>query len=317
MTSSIRITIARAASLCAALLLLGPFSSTRAALAQADDAAPDPGAGELGSSPGEVRSDEVVTECLAKHTGGQELRRERRLLESRQAFRECSAPRCPQQVIRDCLGWLEQYERQIPSLSIRVTARGEDRWDAVVSIDDQPVPDRRTGRAIELDPGAHRIRVELPPLAPFQKEIVINEGEQFRVVDVVLDSPRPPTVTREIEVAHEPPMHRPIPVASYVFAGVGVAAVASGTAWALSMRALHRELERECAAVCARREVDVLKQRALFADVSWAVGAASMTSAVIIYLLRPEEPVAPDAVQVQLSWMPWGEARGTLTLRGF
>lgn len=303
----------------AALLLAGPGFGSRAALAREDGAgasapsetalAPDPGAAP--------RSEAVIVECLSKHTAGQELRRDERLLESRQAFRQCSAPRCPQQVIRDCLGWLEQYERQIPSLSIRVTAGGDDRWDAQVFIDDQPVADRRSGKAVEVDPGPHRIRALLPPLPPFEKEIVVSEGEQFRVVDVVLDPPKPRRPPRENVAAREPMLHRPIPVASYVFAGVGVAAAASGIAWSLSMRSQHQELEQECAPLCAERRVDELKRRALFADISWAASAASLTSAVVFYLLRPEKPVVTDTVQVHLTWTPHREARGTLTVRAF
>lgn len=269
----------------------------------------------LASAQESSRGDDAVAACLSNHTKGQMLRQAGKLIESRDVFRQCSAVECPSQVIRDCLGWLEQTQRQIPSVSFRILADGVTRTDARVFIDGQAVLERVSGKALDLNPGVHELRVVLPPFEEYEADLVVSDGEQFRVVEVAFRTPvapkRPlPPTAPEVE------MHRPIPIPAYVFAGVAAAAAISGTGWGLSTRLLEGKLEDKCAPRCSQEGIDVVKQRALLADLSWGIGAASLITAVTFYVLRPEVPVTQDTVGLDVSMIPSG-AIGTLSLTGF
>jgi hypothetical protein len=259
-----------------------------------------------------------VMECLGNHTEGQQLRRDGKLIESRDSFRQCSANVCPSEIIRDCLGWMEEVDKQIPSVSFAVTADGVSRADAQVFIDDVQVLDQLSGRAIPVNPGLHRVRVVLPPFAPFEEQAVFTEGDKFRMVDVKFTSPRPapdPLTTTPGAPTRAVEPVRPVPVATYVFGGIGIAAALSGGAWGISNAALRSDMENECAPNCSDRSIDVLKQRALLADISWGVSIVSLATAATIYFLRPEETrELPVAVDVRL--LPAG-ALGTISVSRF
>jgi hypothetical protein len=258
-----------------------------------------------------------VAVCLAEHTQGQELRRDGQLLESRESFKRCSATGCPSQVIRDCLGWKEQVDQQIPSLGFRVTADGASRADVRVFVDDQLLAERLDGKALDLNPGSHRVRVELPPFAPFDETLVVIEGDKFRMVDATFRTPVPaPPAVVAAPPPREPEMHRPIPVSSYVFAGVSVAAAINAAGWGLWMSSLRSELQENCQPNCSPESVDVLEQRALIADISWGVSLVSLATAVTLYVLRPEEPLG-DPVALDLHIVPGGGAVGSLSIYAF
>lgn len=274
---------------------------------------------EAPSAPAAERSaPDPVLVCLDNHTEGQQLRRDGKLIESRDAFRQCSATQCPSEIIRDCLGWMEEIDKQIPSVSFAVTADGVNRADAQVFIDDLLVLDKLSGRAIPVNPGPHRVRVVLPPFAPFEEQVVFTEGDKFRMVDVEFASSRAtpdPLTTTTGAAAPEAEKARPVPVATYVFGGLGIAAALSGGAWGISNVALRSDMEAKCSPNCSDRSIDVLKQRALIADISWGVSIVSLATAATIYFLRPEEALEqPVAVDVRL--LPAG-ALGTVSVSHF
>jgi len=232
----------------------------------------------------------VVEACVEHHTDAQELRMEGKLLESRVALRQCAAEACPALLQRDCVGWLDQLEPQIPSLTFRVTVDGQSRTDAQVFIDDEPSSDPSVGRAVDLDPGPHRVRVVVPGLPAFEDKVMLSEGERYRMVQVALTSPprAPPAPPAP------PEMHRPVPLATYILGGVAIAGAVSGGLLTASSLSLQSELEDTCAPNCSESRVDELRQRALLADISWGVSVLSLAGATAFFLFRPEIPVEVD-----------------------
>ena len=207
-----------------------------------------------------------------------------KLLESRTELRQCAAEACPALLQRDCVGWLDQLEPQIPSLTFRITIDGKARPEAEVFIDGALANEPAMGQAVELDPGPHQLRVIVAGAAPFDERLMLNEGERYRTVEVALASPpRPP-----------PELHRPVPLATYILGGVAVAGAVSGGFWTAQSATLREELENTCAPSCSEARVDELRQRALLADLSWGVSALSLVGAATFFLLRPELPVDID-----------------------
>jgi hypothetical protein len=309
----------------AALALLAPSSARaegrkteRPALAaKPRGEAPAARAGSGSASEAAPKQD-LIESCLEDHARGQELRLGGKLIAARDSFLHCSATHCPNQIQRDCSSYLEQIQVQVPSVVLRVSADGVSRGDVKVFIDGQLTLDQLTGKALDLDPGPHQLRVVLPPYPPYQQSLIVSEGERFRVIEVAFTQPRPNEPADEAKPEHRLEMHRPIPVSSYIFGSVGAAALLSGVGWGVSTWSLKNELEAGCAPTCSEKSVNVLRQRALFADVSWGVGAASLVAAGVFYLIRPELPVElEDRVEVGVSWLKERGAVGTLSFSAF
>jgi len=309
-----------------ALALLAP-ASARAEGRKTERSAPAPkprGEAPAGSAGAEKPSEaapkqDLIESCLEDHARGQELRLGGKLIAARDAFLHCSATHCPNQIQRDCSSYLEQIQVQVPSVVLRVSADGVSRGDVKVFIDGRLALDQLTGKALDLDPGPHQLRVVLPPYPPYQQSLIVSEGERFRVIEVAFAQPRPNEPADEAKPKRRLEMHRPIPVSSYIFSTVSAAAMLSGVGWGVSTWSLKSELEASgCAPNCSQKSVDVLRQRALFADVSWGVGAASLVAAGVFYLIRPEVPVeVEDRVEVGVSWLKERGAIGTLSFSAF
>jgi len=236
--------------------------------------------------------------CIQSHTQSQELRHQGKLLESRSELVSCSAAACPPAIRRDCARWVEEVQAQIPSVAFRASLGGEERADVQVYVDGKLTLERLEGKPLELDPGAYQLRFVLPgPIEPVSQELVMTQGDQLRVVAVEFSAP----------VVHGPRgneahtvTQRPTPIATYIFAGVGTAAAISGVAWGLSTLTGEHELEASCAPKCPEKTIDIVRQRALLADVSWGLSAASFATAAAFYFLRPEVSPGDTTIDVAL-----------------
>jgi hypothetical protein len=226
-------------------------------------------AGELERGPG-VEDVTVPTkqECFERYESGQRARHQRRLRAAQEELRICSRATCPGLVRADCVDWLDQVARSLPSVVVTARARGYDLTDVRVIVDGMPVADRLTGAALELDPGAHHFRFEASPWPPVERTLLISEGVKERPIDVEFAAP--PASTGAVS-ASSPALTR----FDYIVGGVGAAALvtsASLGAWALLER---RDLQRSCAPFCEEADVDAVATKLLLADVALGVALAS------------------------------------------
>jgi hypothetical protein len=227
-----------------------------------------------------------------------------KLLESRVAMRQCAAEQCPALLQRDCVGWIDQLEAQIPSITFRVTVDGQSRTDGQMFVDGTLRPELANGKAVEVDPGKHRVRFVLAGVGPYEEEIVSSEGERYRMLEIALFStasaPTPRAETHKTETRRTE-TQRPVPLGTYVLGGVAVAAAVSGGIWGAASLSLRHELEDTCAPACPDRRVAELRQRALITDLSWSVSALALVGATTWFVFRPER-----AVEVDVTWLPGG-----------
>jgi hypothetical protein len=221
-------------------------------------------------------------ECVALHEEAQISRREGRLLAARLALRLCSAASCPGAVRADCVGWLEQVGRSLPSVVVSARARGEDLTDVKVFIDGQPAAERLTGAALEIDPGEHRFRFESPGWPAVERTVLISEGVQDRAIDVdfapvlAAAAPAPPAASPA-----PVPLARRLDRFDYGAAAVGLAGLGAAgffAGWALVQR---NQMLESCAPFCSADQTSSVRTKTVIADV--ALGAAAL-SFLIAYL---------------------------------
>jgi hypothetical protein len=220
----------------------------------------------------------VTRACLVAYEEGQRLRNRNALRAARQHLIACSRERCPDEIAHDCDRWRAEVEQSLPSVVVVAQGpRGEEVTDVRVTFDGELLAVGLDGTALVVDPGAHVLRYERHGFPPVEERIVVRTGEKNRRL-----------LVRFAAEGDSGPV-RPVPVSVYVFGGIGAAALASFTIFAVKGTVTKGELE-DCRPHCPTDEVSALTTEYLVADVSLGVALASLAAATVLYLTRPEEP---------------------------
>jgi len=170
-----------------------------------------------------------TTVCIGASERGQELRSDGRLVAAKVNFLACADDTCPGAVKKDCAKALEELAPIIPSVVLAV--READGTDAdpsklKVSIDGVPEPDTLGGRAVQIDPGAHHLRIDTPR-GPLKLDFVAREGELRRPLTLQLPAQHAPARPTEpaADTSAETRRHTAGP---WVMFGLGTAAAVTG-----------------------------------------------------------------------------------------
>jgi len=236
-----------------------------------------------------IAADKTSLACIQASDQGQSARDAGDLLRAREFFAQCTEPKCPAMIRRDCTSWLEQVEVQLPSIVLGIRdAEGRDVVDARVTIDGRPLEDKARGGSIELNPGPHMIRWEGVG-EPVEVRIALRPQEKSRPVIATL--PRSTGATSDTnpgapasEAAGAPPAKAGLPVATYVLGGVGVAALGTFAYFGLRAKRDSDSMHEACAPACAHDDVVALKTKLVVADVALGVGAVSLAAATFFAL---------------------------------
>jgi len=123
--------------------------------------------------------------CFGAAEQGQTLRGTGKLLAAREAFVLCARPACPTLVQKDCVGWLSEVEKGLPTVVLTAkAATGADLVDITVRVDGHPFASRLDGRAVAIDPGSHAFHFVAEDGATLDRTVVIVEGQKDQRIDV-------------------------------------------------------------------------------------------------------------------------------------
>ncbi len=287
--------------LTAALLLVPALASISSissisSTARAEDAAPPAHPSAAPAAPDERAL------CIENHVNAQVHRRDGKLGAARAALLTCSRSVCPPAIRSDCADWLAEVEKSSPSVVLAARSPRGDEASGRVLVDGAVVATRLDGQPIEIDPGAHLFRFEVPPYDPVEQRVVIRTGEKNREVLVTVGTPQAPPVA--LPPSPPPPVeeHRPVPAAAY---GLGAGALAGLVVFAGlggSGLALRSSLSTSCAPFCSSAQVQPVRTRFLAADVSLGVAVASAAAAIVVFVRRPAVP-AEVAPAPRITWL--------------
>jgi hypothetical protein len=230
-------------------------------------------------------------ECAAAHQEAQRLRQERSLRAARQRLLVCSREPCPAVVQAECVPWLADVERAMPSVVFEARLPdGSDASDTRVRVDGALVQERLDGRAIDLDPGEHVVRFERADRAPVERRVVVAEGEKARVLRLDLLPPPPAPVPAPAPLpAPAPPETAPMPWTFYALGGAGLIAFGGFAIFGLAGLRGERDLE-DCSPNCAASRIDAVRRDYVVADVFLAASVVAVSAAAIVALTRPSSP---------------------------
>ncbi len=260
--------------------------------------------------------------CAQAANKGQELRDAGKLLEAREQFVACARDACPSIVSKQCTTWLQNVDRDTPTVTFRAKdGTGKEVVDVHVSIDDVSRADSLDGRAMPLDPGPHRLLFERAGQV-MEQDVTIRVGEKDRIIDVVFPSPVPAT-PRPAAPAEPPPAPAAaepapsrgfhIPLVSVIAGGVGLASFGAMTVFAISASNEEKSLRSSCAPGCSQSSVDSVHTKLLLANVSLGVGVASlavMTVALVLGNTGGSRAPSATATRIGLAPTPGGAMGG-------
>ena len=234
--------------------------------------------------------------CIEAAETGQQLRGSGRLVAARKSFAVCTSPSCPSAVRRDCARWIEEVDTALPTVAVRLEdENGKEVPDGNVVLDDGASIEPSAGRAVTIDPGAHRF-TWLRADGKIEQEVVIREGERNRAI-VLRVSPSTTPIVGPDRPPPPPPSSShssPLPL---IVGTLGVAAIAAGGAfWFVGLRE-RSNLEQTCkdAHTCAQGDIDASRTKLIVGDVLAGLGVVALAGALYLFLSQPGEPTRASA----------------------
>jgi hypothetical protein len=235
-------------------------------------------------------------DCSRNYELAQRSRQQSKLVAARSQLLVCAQDRCPAVLRKDCVAWLAEVNAALPAIAVQ--ARGSDGCDrplATVWLDGTLVTRGAEGRPIDLDPGAHGVRVDIDG-SMVEQTVVVSAGDRGRVVtlspagqkatcgapavSLVGLGPPPPGAA-----AHEHEGARPVPALVYVLGGVGLVGLGVGAGFGIGGLSQKATLD-QCKGSCSNRDVDTMQRTFLVGDIATGVGIVALAAATIVYLTR-------------------------------
>lgn len=259
--------------------------------------------------------------CIAAADDGQKLRDEAKLASAREKFITCADKACPGAVSKQCATWVEEVDREMPTLSFRVKDEtGRELLDAQVMVDDKPFEGAIQSKAAAIDPGSHKVRVVRKDGKSLDDTILVRASEKDRIVELAFTR-----VDTPVPVVPVAPPPKPVvasggfrvPWYAWIGVGAGVVGGAGTVAFALSAKSDEDGYRSTCAPACNEGDKSGVQTKLVLANVSMGVGIAGLGFAVVSTVLanlggkEKAQAALPAAPTVALT--PSG---GLLGLRG-
>jgi hypothetical protein len=230
--------------------------------------------------------------CFSAAESAQKLRAQGHLRAAREKLLVCAQSGCPPAVQSDCATWLREVTGEIPSIVVQAhDAQGNDVADVRVLIDGAAVADRLDGRPIELDPGAHALRLERDGSGPVDRSLLLVASQKARVVEAQM------VPASTVTVASSPSFWKSIPVPALVLGGVGAAGLVSTAVFWAWGRADYSSLRSSCSPACDPSSVGAVRTKLVVGDASLGVAVAAIGVGAWLFLTQRHDAAGPTQTQ--------------------
>jgi hypothetical protein len=248
-----------------------------------------------GEEPGESNTRGLPSssiECLDQHETAQVLQLEGNFRAASSALLRCSEAQCPEVIRSDCGAWLEELKKKMPGVIVRARGDFGDIQLASVIVDGENVATKLDGVPLQLDPGAHRLLVELSDGQRRELQVIVSQGEPVRVVEVDFRSPVAPVVqTQTIPEVAEPRQsfvaYRPLRGPAYILAGVSVIATGFAIGFGVDAVSEQDQAEDACAPNCEETVASRVRRSATASDIATVTAIVTGVSAIGFYFFGP------------------------------
>lgn len=277
------------------------------------------------AQPAALAQDATVTkaECARAYESSQESRAAGQLQDTREKLSICARSECPSFVQKDCSRWLEEVERELPSIVVQVTGLDAGAAGSVrVQLDGNEVPGALGGSAVALDPGKHELVVERPGHDRLTRVIVAQQGVQNRVVSIELEEPAAAPSAPAADEPRDIPPEGSSSLRPYAYVAWGVGAVGLGAFAMLGTlgRADEQALKDDCPnattdetlvgpGICSKADVDQRKsdyeRKFLFADIGLVTGLMGVAAGTTLFILSATNGSSSSAAHANEGSARW------------
>lgn len=257
-------------------------------------------------------------ECVEAHGKGQDARDAGQLVRAGKLFLTCADAACPELVLRDCARFVEETQRQTPTVTF--AARDGERHDlpdTAVFVDGVQIASQLgDGKAHVIDPGRHDVRF-VHGSDETALTIVVNQGEKGRAVIGLFASPPAAPLSPPAIVEPAGPRVAKRPSGPLALTGIGAAAmVAGGTLLALGFAKMPAGCSLDthtCAARSDDPSLSAASRAVTFMNLGGIIGgagAAVFGGSLIWYFAQTPGPPKESARAAPWIASPWVGSQG-------
>jgi hypothetical protein len=255
-----------------------------------------------------------ATTCADSYEKAQEEKAAGHLMAALVHLKSCLDPTCPKFIRDDCVRWMDQTESALPTVVLAARRDGKDLTDVEVTCDGKPLLTSLDGKAVPVDPGLHGFSFNVPGSAPIERQMLIREGEQNRIIDVEFGIPHEsvasPTSTASADAARPGERGMVARYLPYGLAGLGALGVAGFALFGIEGNSQKGDLERTCSPHCQSSQVDSVKTKYLLADTCLAVGLVSAGVATYLFLKRHSQSAGGQDHATSIGFAPRSSGGG-------
>lgn len=255
-----------------------------------------------------ARAEEQGDTCVTAYEQAQVLKQKKELVRSKADLRLCTRV-CPSALATDCTNWLNEVEKEIPTLVVSATSNdGQALTGVRVSIDGGPFVGAQSDAPIEVDPGRRRLVVENASGVRVELEITVTPGAKSQPITVRF----PASAAKAPGGSGGPaPAYGARPVWALGLAGVGLVGMGVGGVLSIIGHMDRSELSSTCAPNCAQAQVDAIATKWVAGGITAGAGLALGALGAWLYFRPTHDSAAPTSA-VSVTPLPGG---GQISLR--
>ena len=250
--------------------------------------------------------------CLDAAGNAQQLRDTHKLVEARRELRVCAASECPTAVQVDCVTWLAEVEKALPSVVLTAkNGAGADLADVKVSVDGQPLVARLDGQSVPMNAGMHTFHFEVPGGAALDRQVLVKEGEKSQSVSVTF-APSPdaarveaaPLVAPHAQATPTTP-EKPAPGAwrtvGWIVGAVGVAGLGLGAVSGLVAISEKSSAQCDASGACDAGPLAGARGAATVSTIGLVTGAVLVAGGAALVLFAPSRDSASSLRSLRMA----------------
>ncbi len=249
-------------------------------------------------------------QCASAYEQAQELRGQAKLREARNNLLVCAQAACPAFIKKDCSKWLSEVEAALPTVVFSAKSKGSDLTEVTVKMDGEDVTEVLDGRAVPVDPGPHTFVFESEQHGTKEVRYVVKEGQKSQSLEVDFGGDQAaagddPTADSSATLTTDDAAKSP--VLAYALLGVGVVGLGGFAYFGLSANSDKDALDCADSKTCTDDDLDPIRQKYLFADISLGVGLVSLGVGTYLLLTandKPKPAANADSANVRFDVVP-------------
>lgn len=218
--------------------------------------------------------------CATSAEQAQTLRDEGKYRRAREQMLICARDVCPGPIKSDCGKWLDQLDREAPTVVFGAKDAGKDVTDVKVWMDGVVVTERLDGKPQLVDAGEHTFKFEHGGVTKEEK-VLVRAGEKGRAITVAFGTPAASAAPSGATATTEEGSIVP----ALIVGGIGVVALGSFAYFGIQGKNDVDDLQK-CKPRCAESDVDKARTKLIIADISLVGGLVAVAVSGIMIFTR-------------------------------